>query len=59
MPEAKKYKSFELLVADIGSTARYPYDGEQLVITDPGREYISWEILRPQPQKAYRIYWKW
>ncbi len=59
MPEGKPFRSYQLRVAEIDGEGLKPYEGTQLVLEDPERQYLFWEIVKPLPQHVYRVDWEW
>lgn len=59
LPAKKRFKSYTLSLAEIGSDEKQPYEGEQLFFEGPGQKYLFWEIVKPLPNHVYRIDWLW
>ena len=59
LPAKKRFKSYTLSLAEIGSDEKRPYEGEQLFFEGEGGKYLFWEIVKPLPNHVYRIDWLW
>lgn len=59
LPDKKLFGDYTLSVAELESDKKFAYSGKQLILGDPDRRYIYWEILNPVPGHVYRIDWVW
>ncbi len=58
-PDGKPVKSYKLSVAPIGKDKPVPFTGPRIVLEGKSKDWIYWEIPKPQAGYVYRLSWTW
>jgi eukaryotic-like serine/threonine-protein kinase len=58
-PREKPYKTYWLKVSRTRKDVPVPYDGPKILLTEPDRDWIYWEVPSPSAGHVYRLHWTW
>lgn len=58
-PDRRPFKSYELKVVATDKSTPVDYAGTRVVLEDPERKWIYWQIPKPQAGHVYRLNWIW
>lgn len=58
-PDGKPFKSHELRTTRAARDTSTSYKGPRTVLTGSDKDWINWDILKPENGLVYQIYWDW
>ncbi len=58
-PEGRPFKTYSLTVSKTEKDAPAEYTGLKSVMMSDARDWIHWEVPRPEAGHVYRLHWTW
>lgn len=58
-PPKKPFKEFELMTARTEKDTPVPFSGERRLLMSREKDWIYWEVLKPEVGHVYKLHWKW
>jgi len=58
-PDGKPFKEYKLQTTRAARDKETLYDGPRTVLTGVDKDWINWDILKPENGLVYQIYWDW
>jgi hypothetical protein len=58
-PTDRPFRSISLMLSQTIREPPAPYTGPKILLTDPNRSWVYWEVPSPEAGCVYRLHWKW
>ena len=58
-PSERPFKEYALMTARTSKDQPVPYAGNKIVLSGKHHEWVYWEVPSPEPDRVYRLHFKW